>query len=201
MHKVDPHADHRIGPNAILQLAVTLRARLGEAETERVFATAGLTHMLVNPPTEMVDERDVAALHRALFILLPETAPSLADDAGRRTADYILANRIPRAAQFVLKLSPPLLAARLLLAAITKHAWTFAGSGRFRVHRGRPNVVEIGANPIAAGNGQWHRAVFERLFQTLVSSHAHVTTTACCAAGAHACRFEIDIAPARDRMP
>lgn len=142
----------------------------------------------------MVREAVVADLFEALFLRLPETdAKDVAAEAGRRTADYILANRIPGAAQSILKALPAPLAAPLLLAAIAKHAWTFAGSGRFTARYGAPLIVEIAANPLSMPGCVWHRAVFERLFRSLAAPRADVRHTRCCRTGEPLCRFEIAI--------
>ena len=184
----------RVGPNAMLQLAAALRARHGEGVARRVFADAGLPRRLDHPPNALVDEREVAALHRALARdLPPDAAAEVARDAGRRTADYLLAHRIPALARAVLRTLPARFAARLLLRAILRHAWTFAGSGRVTVTAGRVPVLEIAANPLATGPCLWHAAVLERLFHALASPRARVVETACCAAGAPACRFEIHL--------
>jgi divinyl protochlorophyllide a 8-vinyl-reductase len=119
-------------------------------------------------------------------------------DAGRRTADYLLANRIPKPVQAVLKLLPPRMAAMILVSAIRRNAWTFAGSGVFGAHSGAPTIFEIRGNPLCAGETSpapvcaWHAAVFERLFQKLVSRRARVTETECEASGADCCRFVVD---------
>lgn len=182
----------RVGPNAILQVSAALRARLGGAAVERVFAAAGLEDLLRRPPEAMVPEEAVARLHRALADgASPPEAEALALDAGRRTADYLLAHRIPRPVQSLLRALPARAASAVLLRAVARNAWTFAGSGRFRAIPGRPAVVEIGANPIATPGCPWHRGVFERLFQVLVSSRATVVQTRCCASGADSCRFEL----------
>jgi len=58
-------------------------------------------------------------------------------------------NRIPRAAQLVLRLLPAAPAGRILAGAIVRNAWTFAGSGRFRV--AAPGIFEIEATPRSRG--------------------------------------------------
>jgi divinyl protochlorophyllide a 8-vinyl-reductase len=185
----------RVGPNAVLQLAAALRARHGEGMAARVFADAGLRIRLEDPPAAPVAEADVAALHRALARdLPPEAAAAVAEDAGRRTADYLLAHRIPAPARAALRVLPAPLAARLLLRAVLRHAWTFAGSGRVTVEARPVLAVEIADNPLAAGPCHWHAAVFTRLFRALVAPGAVVRETACCADGAPACRFEILLA-------
>lgn len=112
--------------------------------------------------------------------------------AGRGTADYILANRIPAPAQRLIRALPRRLGAQLLAAAIARHAWTFAGSGRFSIEEIRPLTLSIAANPLALAPGcDWHVAVFERLFAALVRPGAKVRETSCCGAGDPACRFTV----------
>lgn len=188
--------DHaaRIGPNALLQLVPVLDRVLGVAERAALFARADVP---VPPPDAgMWPEAEVARLHRAVVQARPDLAPGLMRAAGLGTADYILANRIPRAARALIRALPAPLGARLLTAAIAKHSWTFAGSGRFSVVHTRPLTVEIAANPLACGardapSCHWHAAVFERLYGTLVWPSVQVRETACCACGDAACRFEI----------
>lgn len=182
----------KIGPNAILQLAETLRDRRGPEETKAVFARAGLGPLLQNPPAEMVGETLVIALHDALFQHFPrKEATALASEAGTRTADYIMANRIPGPVRTVLKLLPAGLAAPQLLRAIARHAWTFAGSGACSVQTKKPYWIDIAHNPIAIGGCAWHMAVFERLFTALVSPRSQVAHSRCCGLGHSVCRFEI----------
>lgn len=183
---------HRIGPNAIIQVAEALRALHGEAVASRVFGAAGLSSLLDRPPDRMTDERLVAALHRTLHGLLPEgDAAEVSAEAGLRTADYLLANRIPRPVQWLLRALPARLAAPLLLRAVSRNAWTFAGSGHVFVTPGNPAVIEIEDNPVATAPCHYHVAVFTRLFQTLVHPRAEAHETLCCANGAAACRFAI----------
>jgi divinyl protochlorophyllide a 8-vinyl-reductase len=184
----------RIGPNALLQLVPVLDRALGLAERRALFTRADVP---VPPPDAgMWPEAEVARLHRAIVQARPDLAPGLLRSAGFGTADYILANRIPRPAKAVIRALPAPLGARLLTTAIAKHAWTFAGSGRFAIERARPLTVTIAANPLACGANDapschWHAAVFERLYATLVWPAAQVRETACCACGDAACRFEI----------
>lgn len=186
--------DAQVGPNAVTQVAAALRALGGERLADQVFLAAGLDGILANPPERMVDQAIAARLHDTLrHALPPNDATRIAADAGRRTADYLLANRIPRPAQWVMKLLPPRLSARVLLKAMQANAWTYAGTGRVRTQAGDPCMIEIVDNPLAQPYCPWHVAVFERLFQSLVSKSARVSQTACCASGAHACRFEITL--------
>ncbi|MGP1352870.1 MAG: bacteriochlorophyll 4-vinyl reductase [Parasphingopyxis sp.] len=183
-----------IGPNAILQLLPVV---------ERVYGASRLSAMLrraliasVPDGEHMVPEGDAARLHQLLRIQDPEAAPRIAAEAGRRTADYILAHRIPRIAQTALKILPASLAARGLSRAITRHAWTFAGSGTFRAVD--PWTFEIAHNPMISGERSaiplchWHAAVFERLYRALVCRTSICVETHCGAQDdSDICRFEI----------
>jgi divinyl protochlorophyllide a 8-vinyl-reductase len=186
----------RIGPNAVIQLAAALRAAGQDALAAHVFTACGVPEWRDHPPGDMVDERRVARLHQAVRATVPD-APAILSDAGRRTADYLLANRIPKPAQALLKILPARPAAAILVAAIRRNAWTFAGSATFAAHTANPTVFEITRNPICAGEHaaapvcDWHAAVFERLFQALVSRKARAVETLCEADGGACCRFEV----------
>jgi divinyl protochlorophyllide a 8-vinyl-reductase len=163
-----------------------------------VFTRAALEERLDRPPESMVDEAEVRRLYAALRDALgPVRAERIAAEAGRLTGDYLLAHRIPGAAQAVLKRLPAALAERLLLAAVGRHAWTFAGSGRFAATAGAPTVVENADNPLCRGVSadapacHYHAATFERLWRELVSPRVRVVETTCCSGGAPACRFEL----------
>ncbi|BAM91862.1 4-vinyl protochlorophyllide reductase [Bradyrhizobium oligotrophicum S58] len=199
---VSGHGDHaagRIGPNAIIQTAEALRLLLGEDTTRRVFAVARLDGYLSVPPAGMVDEAEVIRLHGALRTVLDdETARAVATRAGQLTAAYLLAHRIPSAAQRVLRLLPARLAGRALTRAISAHAWTFAGTGTFTARPGRPTLYEISHCPLCREHHgdhavcDFYAATFETLFATLVHPNAHAREIGCEATGAHACRFEVD---------
>lgn len=191
-------AGARIGPNAIIRVAEALRREGGEALERRVFATAQLGGYLGSLPEQMVDEAEVTRLHHALRLTLrAERARSVSRDAGYATGDYLLAHRIPRPVQTLLRLMPARLAARVLMQAIGRHAWTFAGSGEFSFTPGRPVRFVLRGNPVCRGiladapACDYYAATFERLFRAIVHPRATVTETACEAAGADACRFEI----------
>ena len=188
----------RIGPNALTRMAEALRAALGPGPAQDLLVAAGLPRLLDEPPTAMVDEDVVRRLHRAVADALdPATAEAVARDAGRRTAAYILAHRIPAPARLVMRALPPAMAAMLLLAAIRRHAWTFAGSGRFRTEPGRPLRLVLDDCPLCRGGGAerpacgYFAATFEGLFAALVSRAATVHEIECAATGASACRFEV----------
>ena len=187
-------AEGRIGPNALLQLIPVLDRTLGAPDRLRLFARAGAGAVRSD---RMVPEGPAARVHRALRARLPDRAQALMQEAGRGTADCILAHRIPKAAQRLLRALPRGLAARLLAQAIARNAWTFAGPGTFRVLSRGPMVFAIADNPVIRGEVaahpicDWHGAVFGRLFAEPVDPRVTVTETACCGCGAPACRFDL----------
>ncbi len=187
----------RIGPNAVWQLLPVLKEAGGAALRDGCLALARCGDFA--GAEGLVPEEPVARLHRAVRMARPGDAAAILREAGLRTGDYILAHRIPRLAQRALRLSPVRLAAPVLARAIAKHAWTFAGSGQFRVISTAPLVFELRGNPLIRGESSdhalcaWHEGVFERLFRALVHPGARASETACAAAGAPACRFEIRV--------
>ncbi|MEQ8965081.1 MAG: bacteriochlorophyll 4-vinyl reductase [Azospirillaceae bacterium] len=191
----------RVGPNAVTRTAEAIDALIGPGVTRAVFARAGLSGYLAEPPAAMVDEREVTRLNAALRRDLGTgTADAVAAEAGRRTADYLLAHRIPRPAQAMLRLLPPGLALRLLMKAVARHSWTFAGSGSFawRVLPGGEVEVVIRNCPLArhlTGAGApvcgLYAATFEHLTRRLCARPARCEEVACAADGAEACIFAI----------
>ena len=186
-----------IGPNAITQMAAALSDAGGAPLRREVFEDAGLARYLCAPPTHMIPEDDVARLHQAVVDRLGEAnAAEVSRKAGRRTGDYLLANRIPALAQRVLKITPRPLAARILVAAIARHAWTFSGSGEFS-YKFAPHLrLRIARSPICKGlcteapACTYFAATFERVFGEMLGPSLRVTETECAATGAAACVFE-----------
>lgn len=198
-----PIGGAKIGPNAILQLIPVLEDAAGPDAVSHVLAMAGVFE-LPDPAAGLIDEAPAARLHQAMRVEMPEVAPMLAREAGWRTGGYILDHRIPRPAQIVLGMLPARISAPMLAKAIEKHAWTFCGSGVFRLARSWPPVFEIADNPVVRGEHSetplchWHAAVFERLFSTLCGHSWRCVETTCCAQSANACRFEMTRVPHRD---
>ena len=181
-----------IGPNAVLQTEAALAEAGGAALAETVFARAGLSHLLVERPSAMIEESAPKALFKALFASLPlQEALAIARRAGALTGAYILANRIPGPVRALLWALPARLAAPLLLSAIHRHAWTFAGSGVCTVRAGRPARVEIENNPLAMPGCAWHVGVFEVLFGSLVSPRVRIGHDHGPKLEGAPCRFEI----------
>lgn len=185
----------RIGPNAILQL---------NDPVERLLGAGSMTELLhcsdASMPSGqvMIDENEVARVHRALYRLHPDQAVQIARDAGAGTADYIIRNRIPAAARWLLHALPRSLGERMLTRAIMAHAWTFCGSGELKVSGSSPIVFELYRNPLLRGvrsdapQCHWHAAVFEVLYSRLLGRPYRVRETACCATGSEACSFEVE---------
>lgn len=187
-----------IGPNAITRMSEALTIALGADVCREVFSAAGLERHLATPPMKMVDEIDVARLHRALIERLgPNEAAEISREAGRLTGDYLLENRIPAFAQFALSLLPRWLAASILVKAIARHAWTFAGSGEF-TYRFTPHLqLRLVGSPICrqlrtqAPVCHYFAATFERVFGEMLGPSLRVVETECEASGAPACLFDV----------
>ena len=192
------HARGRIGPNAITRVAEALLEEVGAETRREIFAGARLEGYLRDPPQHMVEEQEVMALHDVLRArLAPEHVRRVNRDAGVRTGAYLLARRIPRPVQKLLRILPAPLAARVLVTAIRRHAWTFAGTADFNAQSGRPVSFTLAGCPMCRGARtdapccDFYTACFEHLFRTLVHRRAAVCETACAAAGHVHCRFEV----------
>jgi divinyl protochlorophyllide a 8-vinyl-reductase len=169
MHRTDDSA--RIGPNAVIQLRDVLAETLGDVRGAQIFDAAGQSPWWRTPPTIMVPEAAVRAVHKAVVDHLGAAeAQALLAEAGARTGAYLLANRIPGLVRWLFPRLPALISARLLIRAVARHAWTFCGSGEFRYGFRRGLDLTVRHNPLAVlGGDPWHRAVFETLFRRLVS--------------------------------
>jgi divinyl protochlorophyllide a 8-vinyl-reductase len=201
MTRASAAATGRIGPNAILRVDEALALGPWAAWRWPVFERAGLPHHLLDPPQHMVPQDEVRRLHLALRETLgPADAATVAADAGRRTAAYLLAHRIPKPVQWLLKRLPARWAAPVLLKAITANAWTFVGTGRFGGASARgahPVLITIEGNPLCVGLHAdtpacaFYAATFETLFRALVHPSTAVREVSCEAMGQDACRFEL----------
>jgi divinyl protochlorophyllide a 8-vinyl-reductase len=188
----------RIGPNAIIRVGEALQHQLGATIAAELFALAGLSAYLANPPQQMVDETEALRLHALLRTELgARLAAEVSREAGVATAEYLLAHRIPKPVQALLRVLPAAWASRLLLAAIRRHAWTFAGSGHFEAVAGPPVLLTIRDNPLCRGQTSaepvcdYYAATFEHLFRRLVHADTRVRELTCEASGDNACRFEV----------
>lgn len=189
----------RIGPNAILQLLAALDRQEGEGASLRLLATAGIVDPRGAADPPMVPVESVRAAHGALLeIAGPDRARHLIEEAGRRTAHYLLLNRIPASLQRLLRLLPRGLARRLLLRAIARHAWTFTGGSRLAVTVAPELRIAIDPCPLClsprgpdhGGPGlgcSYYAATFETLVRCLVDPRARIEPAACGTAGSRVC--------------
>jgi divinyl protochlorophyllide a 8-vinyl-reductase len=161
-----------IGPNAVLKTVEVMEERLGHAETAAILADAQIARL---PSGEhMIPEIEALRLHRWLALHDPMGAFVIAEEAGARTADYIIANRIPKPVCWLLRHLPAPLAAPVLMAAIRKHAWTFVGAGKFSaadawhfsIDRSAANDPAIPPDSLF----HWYAAVFTKLYRSLVAT-------------------------------
>lgn len=188
----------RIGPNTIIQLAHVLRDRYGDYFAGALlFESTG--YAMTALPGAMVDEREAQAFVRVVMRELGEhDGARVLHEAGHRTADYLMAHRIPRPAQWIMKALPARAGLAVLLKAMRANAWTFAGSGSFSVHTHRRGA-DLSFHRCAMCRDMYSDApvcdfyagTFEHLIRTLVAPQAHVTEVECEAQGAACCRFEV----------
>lgn len=185
-----------IGPNAVLQLLPVVRQRLGPGAADCLLLRAGLAHP-PDPAAGLMPELPVIRMHQALRSSWPSVAPGIQALAGERTAEYLLAHRIPRLVQLLLRGLPSRLSAALLSKAIASNAWTFCGSGHFKYSMWPWPTFEIANNPLVRGETSrtplcvWHQSVFLTLFNRLCRGGWLVQETQCGAQGAACCRFEL----------
>lgn len=180
---------------SILQLLPVIGEVLGAHAGRRVLRAAGVKRL----PREdrLCDEAPAAAVHQALRREFPDIADQITRHAGERTGNWIIDSRMPPVAARTLANMPAWLASPVLCRLIERHAWTFAGSGRFRVVSRDPVVFELEDNPVVRGEHakhpicSWHAAVLERLFRALVDPGMICVETRCSACGDSACRFEM----------
>lgn len=187
----------RIGPNVVIQTyhALVARGDLELAEGVLLDATGRTPATL---PEAMVEEREaVAIVHRVRQVLDEDAAAAVLADAGERTARYLLANRIPRLAQLVMQGAPAGLAFRFLANAMARHAWTFAGSGRFEWATEPRTLLRIHACPMCRDVRAsrpfcgYYAATFDTLVRTLVSRRLGVREVRCRALGDACCEFAV----------
>lgn len=185
----------RIGPNAVLQTLSALEDAGGPALAAQVRAEAGIPDTFPEGLVpELWFESTVDAVRRRLSL---SSAEAVLAEAGSRTAAYVAENRIPGLAKAALRGLPAPWALRLLLTAITRHAWTFAGQGRFAV-RVEPEgtVLTLTGSPTcrrphAVAAGAYYAAAFEGLLA--LAGPFTVREVACEALGAPCCRFAVAV--------
>lgn len=186
----------QIGPNAVLQTLAALEHLEGADRRDSAARRARIEPANL---TGMIPEAWFLALIRAVRDLLP---PARADAvlrlAGAWTADYVAENRIPGFFRGLLAALPARVGIPLLLAAFRRHAWTFAGSGRFSVEGGYPGTLVLehcptcrpGSSQVPAG--AYYEAAFEGLLH-IVDSRVRVREFRCRSVGDPSCQFAIEL--------
>lgn len=192
---VQAHTGALIGPNAVLQMAWAMEGTIGADAAREVLEVAGIDAL---PSGEaMICEGQALRLHHALAMPHPAEANDIAVAAAVGTADYIIANRIPRLAAMALRWLPAPLAARLLMRAIERHAWTFVGAGAFTVTGPWHFTIDRSRSGDATEPPDtlflWYAHVFARLYSRLVRARSGCTGTA--PDPRYPCRWHYHIAP------
>ncbi|MEI6847683.1 MAG: bacteriochlorophyll 4-vinyl reductase [Chlorobiaceae bacterium] len=168
----------KIGPNSIIQTIAALETKYSKTKAENILRKIGQGYLIGNLPKEMVDESKFHSLVIALQKELGnEQTASILKESGERTAQYLLKVRIPSIFQKLLKLLPPRSAFKLFLFAISKNAWTFAGSGKFSYTTNRlPEITVRVTYPTHMAVGNFYLGTFTTLLQTLVNKKTKIKT-------------------------
>jgi divinyl protochlorophyllide a 8-vinyl-reductase len=191
-----PTAPTFVAPQLALDVLAQAEARLGRQALPALLSAAGLARL--PGPTEPLPEETAHTLHRALRQQHPAEAPEILAEAGRATADGLIAKQLSPRAQAMLSAGPWTISAWLLGRWATQNAWTFAGSAAFA--QTGPLEFEIMGNPLIRNDTadaplcDYHAALFERLFQRLVDPRLVCREIECQAMGAPACRFAVALA-------
>ncbi|HMR68571.1 MAG TPA: bacteriochlorophyll 4-vinyl reductase [Anaerolineae bacterium] len=183
----------KIGPNALTQTVRALSEMCSEAQVAAILRQCGQEYLLHEPVTKMVDEQAFADLVATLTGQLGlAQAQHVLWRSGHLTAMYLLRHRIPRPFQWLLKPLPPRLGLRLLLAAISRHAWTFVGSGSFDYNVGRSSqlTVTTSIRPVEAVC-RFYGGTFAHLIRVLINDRAQLETTVSSQEGQPCCIYTI----------
>jgi divinyl protochlorophyllide a 8-vinyl-reductase len=185
----------KIGPNSIIQTVAALEAKYGRSEAEAILRRAGQGGWISNLPSEMTEESKFHELVCSLEKELGEkNTASILEDSGRRTAAYLLRVRIPGFFQKILKPLPPGMAFKLLLFAISKNAWTFAGSGEFSYSSGKQPVITVRVTyPSLPVVGNFYLGTFETLLEELVNAKTAIASSIEKKGGAILCTYTCTI--------
>ncbi|HKK94280.1 MAG TPA: bacteriochlorophyll 4-vinyl reductase [Longimicrobiales bacterium] len=214
---IDAHptdAEALIGPNAVTRTLEAVTERLGGGIAKTLREAAGVPASI---PEVMIPEQWFERLVAELRSRTSEaTSREILHAAGAATAAYVRRNRIPAPARGLLRVLPARMALPILLAAVRRHAWTFAGRGTFAHVDGHlvlsdpptcraaseghaapdshtPGTVHEPARSRGLG-GAYYEAAFEGIL-SLAAPDVRVREVACIRAGAPACRFRLDRLP------
>lgn len=185
----------RIGPNAIIQTVAALRDHYGIAPANALLAQSGQSHLIEQLPTEMVPESEFHVLVQALASQIgAEQVVRILDDAGQRTADYLLTHRIPRFFQRLVRVLPRRIGLWLLLKAISQHAWTFVGSGQFRFAVTHHPTLQLKVTyPSVSPVASFYGGTFTHLIHTLIDQRATVQTSTSQDTGGILCLYTLTL--------
>lgn len=174
-------AQARIGPNALIQTVRALQEICRPDQARAILEQGQQSYLIDYTPAEMVPEADFNALVLLLTAQLGvEQATHILHRSGQYTAHYLLQHRIPLPFQRFLKILPRRLALALLLFAISKHAWTFVGSGTFTYRVGKVTQLTVasGIHSHGAVCG-FYGGTFATLIQHIIDAKAQVQSTRC----------------------
>lgn len=192
-------AGGRIGPNSVLQTLRAVREAGGDTLCRRIERRADLPAADAWPAGLIPESWFVRLVAAVRAEMDDEAAEAVLRRAGAYTAGYVAENRIPSLFRWLVGILPSRWAVPMLLAAFKRHAWTFAGSGRFSVEpptrSGGDYALVLDRGPScqtegAHAGGSYYEAAFEGLLR-LASPHIRVREVACHRQGAHACRYAL----------
>lgn len=183
----------RIGPNSILQTVDVVQAHHGAAAACTVLAASGYAAWCNDPPTAMVPEEAFHALAATLVAQYGDSrAAALLIQAGEQTASYLLAHRIPRPFQAVLRRLPPVPALAALLAAVRFNAWTFVGSGDYRYTVRHPAAIVLTLRQATVpAVVHFFGGTFALLLRELVDDQTALSSHALPYAGGLVCTYQV----------
>ncbi|NWJ45810.1 MAG: bacteriochlorophyll 4-vinyl reductase [Chloroflexi bacterium] len=193
------HPSGKIGPNSLIQTVRAMRRIYGDEKARRILEEGGQGFLWDHHPGEMIDEGEFITLARMLYSNLgvQETLPLLRL-SGNLTGEYVLANRIPKFAQRIIKFLPRKLRLKVMLNAIGKNAWTFAGSGKYSFTLSPQLQINLDESIIRHAISKanvpvcsYYTGAFETLLKTLVDAHIQVEEIECAIRGDSRCVFQI----------
>lgn len=191
----NPSSPSRIGPNSIIQTINALESAYGKPETDKLLKKTGQGYLIGNMPTEMVEESKFHSLVKALQKEIGDKSTAgILRDSGDRTAKYLLKVRIPGIFQSIVKRLPTPLAFKLFLFAISKNAWTFAGSGEFSYSsKPSPSIrvkVTFPSHPVV---GNFYYGTFNALLRELINPKTEIKPDIRQEKGAISCDYQCNI--------
>ena len=185
----------KIGPNSIIQTVAALEAKFGKKEADTILKKIGQGHFIGNLPTEMIEESKFHAMVTSLQKELGDKATAgILKESGERTARYLLKVRIPSIFQKLVKLLPSRPAFKIFLFAISKNAWTFAGSGEFTYSRNQPPEITVNVTfPSHPVVGNFYLGTFNALLQELVNPATKIKPDIRKENGSIRCHYQCEI--------